>query len=143
MSTTIQIIASILLAVGFGAILGAYFQARFQHQKEVKEDIHNLKRQRYGAILIQMLTIINPKRGLSKTQVFRPDLKSIDDFKEEVKTETLNSLLFAGDNVIKSMVDFINDPTQSSYIKTAVTMRIDLWGKKTSIDEKLFTKLYE
>ncbi len=101
MATIIQIITALLTAIGIGGILGAYFQSRFQRQKEVSEDIHNLKRQRYGAILIQMLTILNPERGLSKAQTFRPDLKTIDDFKEEVKTEVLHSVLFANDGVIK------------------------------------------
>lgn len=100
MTPTLQIIISLLTAIGIGGILGAYFQSRFQRQKEISEDIHNLKRQRYGAILIQMLTILNPERGLSKAQAFRPDLKSVDDFREEVKTEILHSVLFADDDKI-------------------------------------------
>lgn len=135
MTDSVSIIFSILTAIGLGGIFGAYFQSRFQHQKEVQEDIHNLKRQRYGAILIQMLTILDPEHGLSKTQKFRPDLKNIDDFKEEVKIEMLNSVLYASDEVIKAMAEFVKNPTFSSYIKTASTMRIDLWNRKTKIGE--------
>lgn len=141
MTSSLQIIVSLLTAIGIGGILGAYFQSRFQRQKEVKEDIHNLKRQRYGAILIQMLTILNPERGLSKAQMFRPDLRTVEDFKEEVKTEMLHSVLFASDEVIKSMVEFIRNPNHASYIKTVVSMRKDLWDKKTSIDEQILNIL--
>jgi len=129
-----QLIIPLLTALGLGGIFGAYFQSRFQHQKEVKEDIHQLKRKRYGAILIQMITILDPER-LSKTQAFRPDLTDIEDLKEEVKTEMLNSVLFANDEVIKAMAEFIQTPNHSSYIKTASAMRKDLWNKKTKIGE--------
>ncbi|MCL4457239.1 MAG: hypothetical protein M1147_06285 [Nitrospirae bacterium] len=143
MTPTLQIIISLLTAIGIGGILGAYFQSRFQRQKEISEDIHNLKRQRYGAILIQMLTILNPERGLSKAQAFRPDLKSVDDFREEVKTEILHSVLFADDEVIKSLVEFIRSPSHATYIKTVVSMRNDLWNKKTIVNEETLNVLYE
>jgi len=133
----LEIILALLTAIGLGGIIGAYFQSRFQHQKEVQEDIHNLKRQRYGAILIQMLTILAPQRGLLKAQQFRPDLKDVADFKEEVKTEMLHSVLFASDDVIKAMAEFLQNPSYSSYIKTTVAMRRDLWGKKTKINESI------
>ena len=129
-----QLIIPLLTALGLGGIFGAYFQSRFQHQKEVKEDIHQLKRKRYGAILIQMITTLDPER-LSKTQAFRPDLTDIEDLKEEIKTEMLNSVLFANDEVIKAMAEFIQTPNHSSYIKTASAMRKDLWNKKTKIGE--------
>jgi len=129
-----QLIIPLLTALGLGGIFGAYFQSRFQHQKEVKEDIHQLKRKRYGAILIQMITTLDPER-LSKTQAFRPDLTDIEDLKEEIKTEMLNSVLFANDEVIIAMAEFIQTPNHSSYIKTASAMRKDLWNKKTKIGE--------
>lgn len=131
-----QLFISLIAAVGLGGILGAYFQSRFQHQKEVKEDIHQLKRARYGAILIQMLTVLDPKH-LPKMQKIRPDLASIEDVKEELKTEMLNSILFASDEVVKAMADFLSSPAHSSYIKTAATMRKDLWNSKTSIDQDI------
>lgn len=115
--STFELIISVLTALGLGGIFSTYFQSRFQHQKEIKEDVHNLKRQRYGAILIQMLTILDPEHGLSKTQKFRPDLINIEDFKDEVKIEMLNSVLFANDNVIKAMAEFIHSPNHAAYIK--------------------------
>jgi len=133
MTLSVEAVISLISAVG----LGAYLQFYFQHKKEIKEDIHQLKRQRYGAILIQMLTILDPQYGLSKTQQFRPDLKNIDDFKEEVKIEMLNGVLYASDDVIKTMAEFISNPTYPSYIKTAAAMRKDLWGRKTKISEDI------
>lgn len=133
----LEFVIPLVAALGLGGIFGAYFQSRFQHQKEVQEDIHNLKRQRYGAILIQMLTILDPGHGLLKAQKFRPDLKNISDFKEEVKIEMLNSVLYASDEVIKAMAEFVKSPTYSSYIKTASAIRQDLWNRKTKIGEDI------
>ena len=84
-----------------------------------------------------MLTIIDPEHGLSKAQKFRPDLKNILDFKEEVKIEMLNSVLYASDEVIRAMAEFVKSPTYSSYIKTASAMRQDLWNRKTEIGEDI------
>jgi len=139
MNLSLEGIVSFVSAIGIGGIAGAYLQLRFQHQKDIKEDIHQLKRQRYGAILIQMLTVLDPAHGLSKTQQFRPDLKNIEDFKEEVKVEMLNGVLYASDEVIKAMAEFVNNPTYPSYIKTASAMRKDLWGRKTKIGRSRIT----
>ena len=32
----IEVVVSLLVALGLDGILGAYFQSRFQHQKEIK-----------------------------------------------------------------------------------------------------------
>jgi len=132
---TTQIIVIALTAIG-GGFFGAFFQSRFQHQKELKADIHELKRARYGAILIQMLTVLDPERGLEKTKKFRPDFKDVEDVKDELKTEMLNAILFANDEVIKSMAEFSKNPNHKNYIKSAAAMRRDLWGTRTDIDEK-------
>jgi len=137
---SLEFIISLITAIGLGGIFGAFFQSKFQHQREIKEDIHNLKRQRYGAILIQMLTIIEPEHGLIKSQKYRPDLKSIDDFKEEIKIEMLNSVLYANDDVIKSVAEFVENPNHSNYIKTAIVMRQDLWNRKTKIGKDILKK---
>ncbi len=135
MTDLMPIIIVVLTALG-GGFFGAYFQSRFQHQKDLQTDIHELKRARYGAILIQMLTVLDPERGLEKTKKFRPDFKDVDDVKDELKTEMLNAILFANDEVIKSMAEFSKNPNHENYIKSAAAMRRDLWRTKTDIDEK-------
>jgi len=84
-----------------------------------------------------MLTILDPERGLAKAQQFRDDLRDVEDFKEEVKTEMLHSILFANDAVIRAMAEFVKNPNHASYIKTVSAMRKDLWGKDTTIGEDI------
>ncbi|MGA7701472.1 MAG: hypothetical protein WCB27_17845 [Thermoguttaceae bacterium] len=51
--------------------------------------------------------------------------------------ELLNGVLYASDNVIQSMGEFVRKPDYPSYIRTAIAMRKDLWGKRTSLDESI------
>ncbi|MCL5770668.1 MAG: hypothetical protein M1479_00120 [Actinobacteria bacterium] len=87
-----------------------------------------------------MLTIIEPEHGLTKSQKFRPDLKNVEDFKEEIKIEMLNSVLYASDDVIKSMAEFVENPDYNNYIKSATAMRQDLWNRKTKIGNEILKK---
>ena len=125
---------SVVGTLGIGAIVGAYAQARFQRQKDLSTDEHNLKRKRYGSILIQMLTVLDPE-SLPKLGEFRDDLKSLDDVQHELKTELLNAVLFANDEVVRCLAEFIRERSQRCYLKTATAMRKDLWGKSTKITE--------
>ncbi len=141
MTTLIEDAAALLGVLGFGGILGAYFQLVFQHRKEVKEQEHELKHRRYGAIIILMLTQLDPKTGLPHLRNIRPDLANLKDIVKEIDVELWNSFLFASDDVIRSIADFVRSPTYSSYVKAAVSMRRDLWGKKTSVDEHVLSIL--
>lgn len=57
-------------------------------------------------------------------------------FGEDV--DVTETVLFASDEVVKSMAKFIRNPSYSAYVRTATAMRKDLWGKKTAIDEQIF-----
>lgn len=129
-------IIPILTALGFGGIIGAYFQSLFQQRGQLKEKEHELKSRRYKAILILMLTKLDPENGLKQIAEFRDDLKNIHDVEKEIETELMNSILFANDDVIKSLSAFCRNSNKANYIGTAVAMRKDLWGRKTRIKEE-------
>ena len=107
LETIITLITALIAALGIGSILGAFFQSRFEQQKQVKQQEHELKQRRYGAILILLLTKLNPKTGLTKTRAIRPDLQTVSDVANEIETEFLNSFLFASDEVIGALANFI------------------------------------
>jgi hypothetical protein len=134
MTPSIEVVVSLLTAVGIGGILGAFFRSRFEQQKQVREKERELKRKRYGAILILMLTKLDPKDGLPKTRNIRLDLKNLEDVEKELEMELLHGVLFASDDVIKAMAEFTRRPTHAAYIKSVTAMRKDLWSKKTSVD---------
>ncbi|HLJ28775.1 MAG TPA: hypothetical protein VKY85_18850 [Candidatus Angelobacter sp.] len=128
-------IVSLITTLGFGGLIGAFFQSRFEHRKHLNEQEHGLKHKRYLCILILMLTKLDPDAGMRHLKEHRPDLKDLNDLDAEIRMELLNAVLFASDGVISAMAQFIGQPSYSSYVKTAAAMRRDLWHKKTAIDE--------
>lgn len=137
MELSTSTVVTLLTALGIGGILGAYFQSLFQHKREIKEHEHELKRRRYSCILILLLTKLDPKNGLPHVEKIRPDLKNLKDVEKEIETELLNGVLFASDDVIKTMSEFVQKPTHKSYIKVATAMRKDLWNRKTKVNEQI------
>lgn len=137
MAETLTIVISLLTAVGFGGVLGAYFQARFQQRSQIGQHEHELKQRRYLCILILMLTKLRPDVGLSKTHAIRPDLKALEDVDDELATELLNGCVYASDLVLKALERFIREPTSSTFLTAAAAMRKDLWGKKTSFSANI------
>jgi hypothetical protein len=134
--TIISAVVSMLTALGVSGLLVAFFQHRFEHQKQVRGLEHDLKEKRYKAINILMLTLLDPA-GLAHVKDHRPDLINIDDVVKELRTEMLNSFLFASDDVIRSLTEFIAQPAHNRYIRAAVSMRKDLWGTDTSIGNEV------
>jgi len=130
-----EMMLALLAALGFGGIVGAYFQSLFQRQTQLKEKEHELKSRRYKTILILMLTKLDPENGLQKIAEFRDDLKTVSDVERELETELLNSVLFANDAVIRTLAEFSRSPAKENYIRAAVAMRKDLWNKQTRIKE--------
>jgi hypothetical protein len=139
---TFEAVASLITVLGAGTILCAYFQSQFEHKKQVKEKEHELKSRRYKTILILMLTKLYLKNGLRHIAEFRNDLKNVPDVEKKIETELLNSVLFANDEVIKSLDSFVQEPSRDTYIKTAIAMRKNLWNRKTSIDKNIFEAIY-
>lgn len=128
-------IVSLITALGLGGLIGAFFQSRFEHRKHLNEQEHGLKHKRYLCILILMLTKLDPDSGMRHMREHRPDLKDLNDLDSEIRMELLNAVLFASDDVVSAMAQFIERPGYSSYVKTVAAMRRDLWHKKTAIDE--------
>jgi len=73
---------------------------------------------------------------MEKIVKIRPDLSTLEDVRQELKTELLNALLFANDDVIRCLSEFIREPSHGLYLRTVTAMRKDLWGKTTKITEK-------
>jgi hypothetical protein len=139
LASSVGAIVSLVTALGVGSAVGtffgAFFQSRFEHRKHLNEQEHELKRRRYLCILILMLAKLDPKTGLRHLHDHRPDLQDLDDLDAEIRTELFNAVLFASDEVVSSMAEFIRKPEYRSYVSTAAAMRRDLWNKKTSINE--------
>lgn len=124
------IIQGLLLLVG--TVVGGYLQWLFSNRSKEWEALHSLKLLRYKAIIILMLGLIQ-KNGAMKVNEHRADLTSDEDIFDELKTETMNGLLFASTDVISSLRRFLEDPNMETFISTVAAMRKDIGGKNLKI----------
>lgn len=92
---------------------------------------------------MQMLALVDSEYGLEKLQQFRPDIKSREELINEIRVELFNGVLYANDQVVYAMGNFLKAPSHESYLKVVSSMRKDLWGKKTKIDESSLSFLIE
>ena len=125
-------IIAILGIVGIGGIIATSLTYVYEKRKQIKFSEQKEKEKRYMAIVIQMRIVVEPDQ-MKYVEHLRPDLKTLEDWKNEVRTEWFNLLLFASDDVIKSFKDFILKPNNTTYAKTVIAMRKDLWNKKTNL----------
>lgn len=124
----------ILPILGIGSVLGglagAFFQSRFQHQKQLKEWEHELKKKRYLSMNIFFLTKIDVEKGLPFLKNIRPDILTEVQLDKEIEVEFFNSLLFSSEKVINACTQFIKEPSYVEYCNVVFAMRKDLWGHK-------------
>ena len=136
-------IVALIAALGAGSVVVAFVQSRLDRQKHLNEQEHDLKSKRYLCILILMLSKLEPKTSVPHLALHRPDLKNLGDLDAELRMELFNAVLFASDDVMTAMAEFVSTGGYPAYIRTAAAMRRDLWNKKTSIDEAVLTRAIE
>ena len=127
-----EIVISVLGVVGTASIITACLTYVFDKRKKIAFRMQRFKEMRYKAMILHMKVLLKPD-DLKYMQIRRPDLRNMEDVKNEVETELFNCLLFASDDVIKSLKEFIQTPNNVSYVKTAFAMRKDCWNIKTSL----------
>jgi len=138
----IQTIISVLGLLGVGGIIGGYLQHLWSQKRETESRIQTLNEDKYRSDLVVMRCILNPG-NLNHYSIKDPNvykLKSDNEVKEYEKkalTEIYyNSLLYASDDVLKNMKKFMENPTETNFMETAISMRKDLWKKGTKVDLK-------
>lgn len=130
-----------LLGLGgiIGGVIGSFFQSKFQHEKQLKEWEHELKKKRYLCINILLLTKIGIDKDLSFLKSNRPDITTQADLDKEIEMEFYNSFLFASADVIQALRMFRAQPSHTTYSAAAVAMRRDLWNKDISLTPIIHT----
>ena len=125
-------IIAVLGLVGIGGIVATSLTYVYEKRKQIKFSEQEEKEKRYKALAIQMRIVVEPE-NIKYVKRHRPDLETIEDWKNEVRAEWFNLLLFASDDVVKALKEFILKPNNATYAKTVIAMRKDLWNKKTTL----------
>ncbi len=123
-----EIIAVLGLA-GIGGIVATSLTYVYEKRKQIKLSEQQLKENRYKNILAKMCSHLNAEYA----DYIRWDGKKPDNLKKELELEWFYSLVFASDDFVKALKEFIQKPDNTTYAKTVIAMRKDLWNKKTSL----------
>ena len=115
-----------------GGVLVAFCNYIWGKQKERATKENELKERRYLCTILLMYALLDPTE-LDQLQKNRPDIKNLDDLKRELKTEWVNSWIFADDQTILSFKEFLNQPTERTFLKTVLSMRKELWNKSSKL----------
>ncbi|MDD5032372.1 MAG: hypothetical protein PHR36_05050 [Patescibacteria group bacterium] len=153
----IQTIINLIGYMGIGGIIVGYLQYRWNRKTELMK-IHwtrfseielktrTLNEDKYRSTLVFMRCVIKPE-NVNQFNIDDPniqDMRNEKDIKKYVETKLIefyyNSLLYASDEVLRKIKQFIDAPTESNFIQTAIAMRKDLWKKeRTEINENEIT----
>lgn len=153
-----QTIITLIGYMGIGGIIGGIIVGHLQYRWNKKTELYKihwtrfseielktrtLNENKYRSILVFMRCVIKPENA-NQFNIDDPNiqkLKNENEIKEYAKNKLIefyyNSLLYASDEVLGKIKQFIYTPSESNFIQTAIEMRKDLWkNERTEINEK-------
>ena len=138
----VETIISVLGLLGIGGIIGSYLQHIWNQKGETELRIQNLNENKYRSTLVFMRCVLKPE-NVNQFNIEDPNIQKLKS-KGMVKNYSMkkliefyyNSILYASDEVLSMMRQFMKNPSEINFVKTAIAMRRDLWKKKTKIDLK-------
>jgi|SRR5208337_4069100 len=142
-------ILSILSLLGVGGIVGGYIQYLLNKKSQIELEIRQSNILRYHTISLLMRCVINPEKtqSISFAGWKIPDNKTKEEIQELAAEKLLefyyNSFLFASDDVLASLKNFIQNPDERKFTETAVAMRKELWkiSKNRDIESYALKKI--
>jgi hypothetical protein len=123
-----ETILSILGTLGLGGLISSYLTILWQHRNENKTKHQEYKETRYKCIILLMHAYMNFEQNKDMLVKHGYDIQTPKDLEELLRTEHINSFLFASDSSIKTFEIFIQTPTEENIRKVALAIRKDLWG---------------
>ncbi|MFZ3077221.1 MAG: hypothetical protein WA139_02090 [Candidatus Aenigmatarchaeota archaeon] len=130
-----EIIIVAIIGGIFGSIITYLVKFFFDKNKERFLSELQQKEKRYKCTMVFMECYLHPK-NIKFLRERSPENQTVKDIKETLKVEYAETLLFAPDDVVKSLKSFIESPSEEKYYETIKLMRKDLWGKKTKLSVK-------
>jgi hypothetical protein len=126
-------ILSTLGLIGLGGLLKSIIDFVMASRKARLDSKHAFKEVRYKTIILLCFALVNYDKEKTTLVINRPDINSMERLKNELHAEFINMLLFASDDVILSVKQFLQNPSRDSLNNVALSMRKDLYGIRTSL----------
>src|SRR3989338_403557 len=129
----IETILSVLGLLGIGGITGSYLQHLWNQKRETESKIQNINERSYRSTLVFMRCFLKPE-NLSQFTIEDTNmtkLKNTKEIREYAKAKLMEfyyvGVLYAPDDVLIKIRQFIKNPSETNFVKTAIAMRRDLW----------------
>ena len=131
-----QNIISALGLIGMGAVAKSIIDSYLKRFELRGQTQHEFKSSRYKVIILLADAMLDFEKHKADLHKHGRHFSHIDQLADELKTERNNMILFASDNVIRSLNTFITTPTEGNYYDLAIAMRKDLYGLRTKLSAK-------
>lgn len=130
-----EIITALISAV-IGGIVATFIKSYFDKKNSIELSHKEVTKENYKSLLIFMACALDiEKRRYFSLHEQVPN-KTSQDYLNQLKEYYYHSVLYSNDKVILALKNFINDPTKEMYVNVAREMRMELWGKRTSLGFK-------
>lgn len=129
---------SIFGLLGLGGLLKSALDFLISNEKSKSDSKQNFKETRYKAIILLCYSVVFYSRDAQILQKHRSELDNLTKLKNEIHTEFINMALFASDDVIVKMKNFIKNENITSLNALAFAMRKDLYSIKTKLNNNFF-----
>ncbi|WP_299836128.1 hypothetical protein [uncultured Tenacibaculum sp.] len=132
----IKDIISVISLLGLGGVLGAWIRYLLDKRKDTYVKIQSINENKYRSTLIFMRCLLDPS-SVNQFEIHDPNFKKnnnkeiIKYSKQKLKEFYYNSLLYASDEVLIGIKNFIDEPSEENFLKSALSMRKDLWNKSS------------
>lgn len=131
---TFESVISVLALLGIGGLLGNYFRILWERRNTALLQKQEFKEVRYKCIIILMFSCLDFDKNKNMLQKHgREYINNMQDLKDELIMEWNNMILFASEDVLFTMQQFIESPSHEKFREVAINMRKDLWGGKISL----------
>jgi len=143
----IETIVSILGLLGLGGIIGGYLQHLWGQRTKTELRIQNLNEGHYRSTPVWMRVLLNPENiihfNIAREDPHISKTEDSNELREYVRRRLIefyySSLLYSPDDVLRTMKEFMKNPTETNFLKSAIAMRKDLWKKKTKASLETLT----
>ncbi len=123
---TTEIFLALITGLGIGSIVTASIQHILKRREATLESQQQDLEKRYRVIILLMYAAIDFDKNRPTLQKNRPDLQTINDVLDELKTEWHNMTLFSSKPTLENLISFIKQPSNENFRRTAQKMRKDL-----------------
>ena len=128
-----NIIVSLIGFMGIGAIIKSLIDAALNKRQNQSAKQHDFKETRYKTTIMLMLAALDFENNISSLREHGRNFTTKEQLLDEIKAERNNMILFASDEVINSIKQFIGSPTEQTFYQAAIQMRKDLYSLKTKL----------